>query len=135
MVEKKYMNMQLEQGTRFLLLIKGKGEGCDYTVGCNMRFKWLPEMRSWDDLDNTLKQIAEDYGFYENGEGWTTDNDRISFFEIIEVPHYVHVDVDKYLEFMIAPEREERARVGREQQEQQERQELARLLEKYGEAG
>ena len=132
MVEKKYMNMHLEQEPRFLLLIKGKGDGCDYTVGCNMMFQWLGEMQSWNDLDNILKQIAEYYGFYENGEGWTTDNDRINFFEIIEVPQHVHVDVDKYLEFMSTPEREEHERLEREQQEQEERQELARLMQKYG---
>jgi hypothetical protein len=45
----------------YLALLSGRSEGCDYTVGCNLKSKVLNAENETDALE-LCKQVWEDYG-------------------------------------------------------------------------
>jgi ssDNA-binding Zn-finger/Zn-ribbon topoisomerase 1 len=44
---------------KFYVLIAGKGAGCDYTIGCNMKFREL-KARDWEEARDEANKIADD---------------------------------------------------------------------------
>ena len=64
----------------YYALIKGDGEGCDYTIGCNMR---------WERLKATTLDAAKEEALYPGGthyESCAVDSDkRIDSITILEV--------------------------------------------------
>lgn len=84
--------------SEFYAIIYGTGEGCDYTVGCNVKVikldgteKWYKEykMNSWDDLEMIYNKLLENYGVaYTDDDGKIRDVstgwEQIDSIEIIE---------------------------------------------------
>ena len=60
----------------YLALIKGSGEGCDYTVGCNCRWEFLKA----ETKEDALKEVAEIVKYL-------VSDDLIDNIELIEYHH------------------------------------------------
>jgi len=55
----------------YLALIEGRGEGCDYTIGCNVTWRFLDKANNFEEAEKEVKKI------------WIND-DRIKSIEVIE---------------------------------------------------
>lgn len=53
----------------YYALLKGKGEGCDYTIGCNMMYQKL-QVNNLEDAKAELNIIFEDAGGFQHEDGW-----------------------------------------------------------------
>ncbi len=53
----------------YYVLMKGKGEGCDYTIGCNQVYKKL-EALDIIDAKIEVNEIIEYYGGINREYGW-----------------------------------------------------------------
>ena len=107
---------------KFLVVSKMHGYGCDYTIGCGMRFDWV-EAESAEEAE---RKIVEDYGVKPS------ESDEQPLKEIYVIPEkYVHkLDVEYHVQaktLRINREKEER-------EKQKDMKELDRLQKKYRQA-
>ncbi len=58
----------------FVVIMNGTGEGCDYTIGCNLSFTEL-KANSWEKAKKEVAELIQDHGGTE----------RISKVQILEV--------------------------------------------------
>jgi hypothetical protein len=97
--------------------IQGRGEGCDYTIGCNQKFIPLPKATSLEEAETAL---LERYGH---------DDERVDKITIYSCPaEGFSVDVAGYRRKVQAARDEERERLN----EAAERAQLEALQTKYG---
>lgn len=64
-----------------LILLKGIGYGCDYTIGCNMRWEFVKEA-----TDECLEEIYHAYG----------GKDGVSEMTVVSFNKKVDVDLSKF---------------------------------------
>ena len=99
----------------FVAYIKGCGEGCDYTIGCNHSFVKIPESVT------TFAQ-AEEWAIgrfeYHGGE------ERVASIEIFEVSELRKVNLDSVIR--------EKKRRESECEKEKRRKEFERLKEEFG---
>ncbi len=104
----------------YIVIMKGEGEGCDYTIGCNMKYKFVDSNLSLADLAVKLAEQMTDPSEYSDPE----------IKELIVVPYDAAVVPD------LTPFKQKHREAGeaekRALQEEKEKQELARLLAKHG---
>ncbi|TXH52929.1 MAG: hypothetical protein E6Q97_14435 [Desulfurellales bacterium] len=68
----------------YYVLLKGEGEGCNYIIGCNM--KWLPlKAQAIDDAMVEASKIVEDHG-----------EDRIAQAIVVGVDEQLDFDMDEF---------------------------------------
>lgn len=79
----------------YVFCITGKGEGCDYTIGCNMKFE-THELANTDDAYDKAREIFEWYG---------SDSNRIEAIDIYEVSNVCHAPVGNWAEETIKESR------------------------------
>lgn len=105
----------------FLVVKKQRGEGCDYTIGCGMRYDWV-EATSMEEVED--KTIWPDGPFESSLEG------EMGLCEILIIPRdCVHVmDVNGISDLIAIHRKSENEAKNREK----ELAELKRLREKYG---
>ena len=102
---------------KYLVLVKGSGYGCDYTIGCNRIWKFVECEK--EDLKSELEEIADYYGGEE-----TIDSFIVVPYEKGSVEKF---SIEEVLEEQIEAEEEaERLKV-----EAEEKALLAKLQEKY----
>jgi hypothetical protein len=108
-------------GKEYLVCEKQKGEGCDYTIGCGMRFYFIEA----DSIQDAIESVVFPYG----EDGWSALEGENALEKILIIPAaYVKVvDVTG-----IANEIEEtRKREAADAQKSRELAELRRLQAKY----
>jgi len=102
---------------KYLVLLEGVGEGCDYTIGCNKNWE---EMDLSDDIKEAktqaVKHVAEWYG-----------SDRVESVQLVPVASIETVDLQGYLDEQERKERQEEAA----KKEAAEKAEYERLKEKF----
>ena len=77
----------------YLALIEGRGEGCDYTIGCNATWQFL-DANNFEEAEDEVKEI------------WRHDKDRIESIEVIEYnASLTYGDYDKLFAKEIEEER------------------------------
>jgi len=105
---------------RFYILTRQPGEGCDYTIGCGMRWA-LIEAGTVEEAAIMAAQKVRDRGW--RGEGAD---------KAILVPADSAVDLAPLLDADVAREAAERDFAERQKTEASERAEYERLHKKYG---
>jgi hypothetical protein len=53
---------------KFVALVQGRGEGCDYTIACNVKFLFL-KSENWDEVKKEIKDIYEYHGMHPHDKG------------------------------------------------------------------
>ena len=116
---------------KYVILEKQYGEGCDYTIGCGMRY-------SFEDFDGNIEEALKHFGHlaaYPEGEDAyfaLDDNYEFNLSELWVIPFAGgQVDLDMLKAVHEAQEKEER-RTAKESRERIERSEYERLKEKFG---
>ena len=108
----------------FVAYVEGSGEGCDYTIGCNLAVKVLPEhietMEQAIEYCTTLSYEGED-AFLDYAV------EMVSSITVFEVADSQKVDIAA----IKAAKRAEKRRIEEQRKEEQERAELARLKAQY----
>jgi hypothetical protein len=66
----------------FIAHIEGQGEGCDYTIGCNIAVRYI-DAEDIDDAYNKLIKIIQEYS-----------KDRIKTARLYEIVNNRYVDLD-----------------------------------------
>lgn len=103
---------------KFYVYYQGKGYGCDYTIGCNLRVE-EHEVEDIQEVIDALNQEIEESPSYAE--------ERIESIRVIEVANERKLDIDDIVLNIRKKERaEEEARI-----EEKEKAELKRLKEKY----
>ena len=110
---------------KYVMLITGYGQGCDYTIGCNLTWE-EGEAENWEEISRRAEQIAEDYGCGEISSGGY-EEERIEKIEILHVMDKRVWDLDGYKARKRATERA----LEDQEKEKEEREMLAKLKEKY----
>jgi len=105
--------------TKYILFMKQKGYGCDYTIGCGIQLIFL-DADNLKDAKEEAKQTLEDYG------AWRGEDNELNKFLVMEVLG----TYDFLQEFYDEKEREDREYEEAEEREK-ELAELRRLQEKY----
>jgi len=107
---------------RFLVCQRMAGGGCDYSIGCGMRFDWV-------EADSI--EAVEEKTVWPNGRDERSRLEgEMGLSDILIIPEeHVHVVDVKAIDASIAATRHAREL---NRKEQQERAELARLRAKYG---
>jgi hypothetical protein len=109
---------------KYVIIFEQRGEGCDYTIGCGIKFKII-EANDLEDARNKAKEyFLMNYCY---GAEWDRNLCNIEYMTIAENPEYLPVG-DWWNEVM-----EEKKKKAEKAQEAKEKAELARLLKKYGE--
>jgi len=101
---------------RFVALLTGNGEGCDYTICCNVMFKDLESKNMTDALEEAA-ELYSDYG----GE------ELIESIEILDVVASAELDIEEIERLCVEAERKEEA----ESVERAEREQYERLKRKF----
>ena len=106
---------------RFLICKKQSGEGCDYTIGCGMRFDWIEA----DSVDAAIEKTVWPDGHEEENalEGEMALTDIL----IIPAEHVITIPVSAMGASYRAAKRDKMQR----EREAAERAELERLQAKY----
>ena len=88
-MDMRYESYELRQavsaGCKYFVLIVGKGEGCDFTMGCNIAF--YPLFREGTTLEEAFKGVYEHLGH---------DEYRVETALVIEASQIVLFDVEKH---------------------------------------
>jgi hypothetical protein len=105
----------------YLVCLKQRGEGCDYTIGCGYIFKYLDAAS----IDEAVEQIVWPEGRVHgsNLEG----EDALETILIIPSEYVVTVDVEAIREEVLAYRAQEKA----DQERTKEIAQLNRLMAKY----
>ena len=77
------LRQAVSSGCKYFVLIVGKGDGCDYTIGCNISFSPLPGTT----LGEASKGVCEHLGY---------DEHRVETALILEASQVVLFDVEKH---------------------------------------
>lgn len=104
--------------SKFYIYYVGRGEGCDYTIGCNTRV----EERTANNIDEIVSYIAESF---EESADYVES--RIESVKIIEVSSELDLDVDE----IVYNIRQSEKAIELADKEAEERVELERLKGKY----
>ena len=78
---------------RFYAYFEGVGEGCDYSIGCNIRLVPLPE-----EIKTAEEAIEYVHGYDKNGQIFYIGLDCISTVTILAVAETTEVDIGKLLQ-------------------------------------
>jgi hypothetical protein len=98
----------------FLLYVEGKGYGCDYTIGCNLAVKLLPNTKTMKEAEQAAKEWLADHGIGEDYQDGKSDNDdeydddeydddeeqtnrTIQSIDIYEIKSHKEFDIQAYL--------------------------------------
>ena len=107
---------------QYIALIEGAGEGCDYTIGCNLNWSIFPATNE-EEIVKEVKNIYDRYG-RENSVN------SIELFELVSSSR-VLFDYDD-LEQLFSKEKEEEEIIKAEEQKKVDEAEFERLKEKLG---
>ena len=107
---------------KFIVLLTGRGEGCDYTIGCGYKF-YFKEANSAQEVWNSIKSD------YVNFEEDYIDKDSLSKVEIVEVSKdSLSIDFDDVIkEFKLFQEKKRQI-----EQIEWDKREFERLKNKLG---
>lgn len=67
---------------KYLMLLIGYGEGCDYTIGCNMNYEEF-EAQNNEEAIKKMYERCEDYGASYDFENYNVTFDGISIEKVI----------------------------------------------------
>ena len=117
---------------KYIALITGRGEGCDYTIGCNLKWREVKNVSSMAEAVDKLRSIFLDTDDETDWEEYPSEYGETEGgypkIEILEVTSSLDLDMEE-----ISAEGERRATKARASNiEQKEREELKRLTTKYG---
>lgn len=101
----------------------GKGEGCDYTIGCNQKFVKLESSNVEDALTEVENDIDESYGPSE----YQPDGLPFKSITVFEVSNYQIFDIKAHEESV----RNMVLEATKEKEEEKERAEFERLSKKF----
>lgn len=105
---------------KYVALITGRGDGCDYSIDCNVTFRKF-EANSIDEaVEYVLENVVEYYGY-----------DRFEDYEILEISGDITKDVDERINFIKDEQEKEEQKKEQEKLERSELEQLARLQAKY----
>lgn len=107
---------------KYLICEKQEGEGCDYTIGCGMRFDFIEADSIQDAIESIIFPNGRDKHSALEGE------DALEKIFIVPAEYVTVVDVEKMAQ-EIKQRREDEAA---ETQKAKELAELKRLQAKYG---
>lgn len=102
----------------FFVYYKGRGYGCDYTIGCNL----CVEKRAADSIEEVIEEITE-----EIEESPDYSEERIESITIIEVAQERKLDIESITSNI----RQQQLAQEKAEEEARERAELERLKKKY----
>ena len=63
---------------KFLVHYEGKGEGCDYTIGCNHAISFVEAA----DLNAAIKQVADDFLAYPDSSYDPDAIDKVTIYAV-----------------------------------------------------
>lgn len=109
---------------KYIILKKQNGDGCDYTIGCGMRY----DIVEAESIEDCIEMVAYPEG-RDGNYAFKDDNESIIEAWIILFEHAQKIDIDRLAEEN--DEREEEADAL--EHEKKERNEYERLKNKYGE--
>jgi len=116
----------------FLVAMKGTGDGCDYTIGCNMRYKLVMSDKTIDEL--TQKEIQDALFHGEDDQDYI--NDKILGKEDNEISELFVVELENYrrpnLGALRGTHNEMVQQRRTKKREEKERLEFERLKAKFG---
>mgnify|MGYP001562524102 CR=1 FL=1 len=107
---------------KYLVCKKQHGDGCDYTIGCGMRFDVIEALSLEDAIEQTIYPSGRNNFSALEGEE--------ALEELLIIPAEYATSVD--LKSMTLEIESERKRQAEEQQRNKELAELERLKAKYG---
>ena len=106
---------------KYLVVMKGEGEGCDYTIGCNMLYKIVESERCLSDfVEHFANKVTDPSEFSDPG---------VVRLIIAPFEHCQDVDLRPYKQV----HRDRRDAEKKAEQEARDRAELERLKKKLGE--
>lgn len=117
--------------TKFIAIVYGIGEGCDYTIGCNLnvydlsdpRYRDIKKMESWDDLKECKESLLKYLGDIRY-DGEISDDRRVDRIEFVEVSEKKVMEVKEELKNLYKEQRIKKRR-------EKERREYERLKQKF----
>jgi hypothetical protein len=107
---------------KYLVCEKQKGEGCDYTIGCGMRFDFIEADSIQDAIEQTVSPDGRDKNSQLEGEN------ALEKILIIPAEYVTVVDVASIVDEI----KQQRKNEAAEAQKAKELAELKRLKSKYG---
>jgi len=121
----------------FLLHVWGKGEGCDYTIGCNHALSILKDAETMEEAEQAAKEWLADHGIGEdyytkdedNYEEYYEDEVDIDSIDLYEVKSHKGFELDKYIKEINAFRHKNKNK----KNETKEAAEYARLKKKFEE--
>jgi hypothetical protein len=110
---------------KFLVLLEGYGQGCDYTIDCNKKWIWIEA----ESREQAIKKVVEDwYGVAYHVRDYEShsikDIQMIPVSEVIDLGSYCLQEQDRKNKIELDKATKER--------EQKERAEYERLQKKFG---
>ena len=116
---------------KYAILEKGFGEGCDYTIGCNMRWKIIEFDGDIEDLKHKCTMYSlfggdanadpKDYSRIDDMSGQSSE------LIIIPITEEITIDLDRARE----EHNDRRDEEARQKEEERDRKEFERLKEKF----
>jgi len=106
---------------QYIALIEGAGEGCDYTIGCNLNWS----MFAATDEEEILKEVKDIYDFYGREE-------RVESIKILEIAEFSKTFSHHDLEDLFLKEKEEEILRQEEEQRKIDEEEFEKLKAKLG---
>jgi Mg2+ and Co2+ transporter CorA len=104
----------------YVVCINGSGEGCDYTIDCNVTFKYFTASCMEEIVDWIRNNITDYYG-----------SDRIESYRIFEIIDEVTDEVVNIIAKEEQKEAEKEKQEKEEEKKQDELRQLAALKQKY----
>ncbi len=81
---------------KYLILEKGFGEGCDYSIGCNQRWKLVESDLPFEQFKHqTIKYALFGGDTCADLSQYTGCSDEIDKLVIVELPSFYEVDLDR----------------------------------------
>lgn len=109
---------------KYLVIIEGEGEGCDYTIGCNIRWDFYDA----ESLEDLKEQIIKRWYSYEDAKEEEYYAPEIGVGKAIIVQADLHCEMDDIHE--IALKRVEKTIS--DERDSKEKKEYERLKKKFG---
>lgn len=103
--ESEELSEAVRSGCKYFVLIVGAGEGCDYTMGCNIAFHPL----SGDTFEEASKGVKEHLGFDECAveTALIIEASKLHFFDVLT--HYRDIERQEAESEQHAVEKSEKA--------------------------
>lgn len=107
---------------KYLVCKKQHGDGCDYTIGCGMRYDFVEA--------NSIEEVTESEIYPDGRDEWCALDGESALSEILIIPvdNITRVDIDELVKVRKQEVEEEKQLAI----EAAEKAELARLSKKYG---